>query len=132
MGLDVSHEAWHGAYGAFTRWRHMLAEAAGYAVWEVSESTVMIDWGHVTPANLQGIWAKTPSDPLILLIAHSDCDGALSPEHAGLLAGRLEELLPLLPTEVQPGRIGDPREKTRRFIDGCRAAQRAGEPLEFA
>ena len=52
MGLDVSHSAWHGACGAFTRWRHLLAEAAGYAVWMVkfdsgeTMPTVMIDWGH--------------------------------------------------------------------------------------
>lgn len=25
MGLDVSHDAWHGAYSAFTRWRHEIA-----------------------------------------------------------------------------------------------------------
>lgn len=30
MGLDVSHDAWHGAYSAFTRWRNCLAEDAGY------------------------------------------------------------------------------------------------------
>ena len=29
MGLDTSHDCWHGAYSAFMRWRQMLAQAAG-------------------------------------------------------------------------------------------------------
>jgi hypothetical protein len=29
MGLDVSHDAWHGAYSAFMRWRTEIARAAG-------------------------------------------------------------------------------------------------------
>jgi hypothetical protein len=60
MGLDTSHDAWHGAYSAFTRWRNTVAAAAGYAVWDVmyedgyQSPTVMIDWGHITERNLQG------------------------------------------------------------------------------
>ncbi len=29
MGLDVSHDCWHGAYSAFMRWRQEIARAAG-------------------------------------------------------------------------------------------------------
>lgn len=29
MGLDTSHDCWHGAYSAFGRWREKLAEVAG-------------------------------------------------------------------------------------------------------
>lgn len=29
MGLDTSHDCWHGAYSAFHRWRQKLAEVAG-------------------------------------------------------------------------------------------------------
>ena len=33
MGLDTSHGCWHGAYSAFTRWRTVLAQAAGIPLW---------------------------------------------------------------------------------------------------
>jgi hypothetical protein len=144
MGLDTSHGCWHGAYGAFSRWREKVAEVAGYAVWKViyddrmlsngtgfGTDTVMIDWGHVTDANLQGEWDETPADPLIVLIAHSDCDGVIKPEQAGPLADRLAELLPLLPDEVGAGHIGHWRTTTQQFIDGLRAAAAAGEEVDF-
>lgn len=30
MGLDTTHNAWHGAYSAFMRWRTEIARVAGY------------------------------------------------------------------------------------------------------
>ena len=136
MGLDTSHDAWHGAYGAFTRWRHKLAEVAGYEVAKVEgaygpRETVLIDWGHIQEKNYEGDWDEIPSDPLILLIAHSDCDGVIHPEHAKPLADRLEELVPLLPEGEAPGHVRDWRDKTQQFIDGLRAAAEAGEDVDF-
>lgn len=137
MGLYVSHDAWHGAYSAFTRWRHQLAKSAGYWVASVNYDdgtrmdSVMLDWGHLPPGHLYGEWPETPSDPLVVLLTHQDCEGVIHPQQAGPLADRLEELLPLLPTEDDPGHIGDWRVKTQKFIDGCRAAVAAGEPLDF-
>lgn len=137
MGLDCSHGAWRGAYSAFTRWRNTIAQAAGYSVAKVqyedgySAPAVMIDWGHITEAQLHGEWEETPSDPLLVLIAHSDCDGVIKPEQAEPLAARLEELVDNLPTEDAPGHIGNWRSKTQSFIDGLRKAAAAGENLEF-
>lgn len=137
MGLDTSHNCWHGAYSAFNRWRHGVAEAAGYAVWQVKyesgqlSDTVMIDWGHVTEANLYGDWETTPTDPLIVLIAHSDCEGAIRPAQAGPLAERLAELLPALPDGDGGGHVRNWRETTQQFIDGLRAAATAGQDVEF-
>lgn len=37
MGLDCSHNAWHGAYSAFMRWRIKLAEVAGLPPLEFME-----------------------------------------------------------------------------------------------
>jgi hypothetical protein len=140
MGLDTTHNCWHGAYSAFGRWRQMMAEVAGYAVWDVMvgrpgsaypKPAVMIDWGHVTEANLMGEWEATPADPLLVLIAHADDDGRIYPEQARPLADRLEALLPLLPATPGLGHVGDWRVTTQRFIDGLRAAAAAGEPVEF-
>lgn len=136
MGLDTSHDAWTGAYGAFTRWRNAIAEAAGYAVWEVVHDrgykapTIMLDWGHVTQDNLFGKWDKTPADPLVVLFAHSDCEGEIFPEQATPLADKLEALLPEL-TGDSGGHIGDIRAKTEQFIQGLRDAVSANEPLDF-
>lgn len=137
MGLDVSHGCWSGAYSAFARWRNQIAEAAGFAVADIryeggyTAPTILIDWGHVTWENLMGEWNETPSDPLIVLIAHSDCDGVIHPREASLLADRLEGLIPELPDEYVPGHIGNWREKTQRFVDGLRAAAGKGEYVQF-
>ena len=135
MGLDTTHEAWHGPYGVFNRWRDQLARTAGYELAELEgnygRETILIDWGHIVPKNYEGEWDETPADPLIMLIAHSDCDGVIHPEHAGPLADRLEELLPMLPEGDGGGHIGSWRDKTRTFIDGLRAALAADEDVEF-
>lgn len=136
MGLDVSHDAWSGAYSAFTRFRNALARAAGYEMAEDGK-TVWLDWGHTEERNYYGEWDSIPCntngpDPLLLLIIHSDCDGHLEPEHCALLADRMTELLPALEGEDGGGPLGNVRDAAQRFIDGCRAAALAGERLEFS
>lgn len=141
MGLDTTHDAWHGAYSAFTRWRNGVAKAAGYQIVEVVASYGMtypqpaIDWDSIRPENYEGAWAATPEDPLVVLIAHSDCDGVIHPEQAGPLADRLEGLLPALDAQGEGGghisRDGGYRTVTERFIAGLRAAVEAGEDVEF-
>ena len=136
MGLGTTHGAWRGPYSSFNMWRNAVATAAGYAVYKVVDDaghlrpTVMIDWGHVTSDQLRGYWGETPDDPLIVLIAHSDCEGVIMPEQATPLADRLEELLPLLDAERR-GPIESDAEITRRFIDGLRSAASEDEPVEF-
>jgi hypothetical protein len=136
MGLDCSHDAWRGAYSAFNRWRDTIAKAAGYAVLNVkfddgmTQETIMLDWGHITEANLYGDWEKTPSDPLIVLFVHSDCEGEIKPEQAVPLADALEKLIPALGGDGG-GHIGNVRAKTEAFIAGLRLAAAANEPLEF-
>ena len=140
MGLDVSHDCWHGAYSAFLRWRHKLAEVAGYEIatiryddgWPSEMETIMLDWGHLgTEEHLMGKWDKTPDDPLLVLLVHSDCDGYIYPEQMEPLARRLEELLPLLPKDDDRGHIGNWKNKTQQFIDGLQYAVMKDEVVEF-
>jgi hypothetical protein len=140
MGLDTSHDCWHGAYSAFGRWRLAVAEAAGYMVVPVKwpdlgyeTDSVMLEWHRYEEKNYKGEWDEMPADPLILLIVHSDCDGEIKPEHAGPLADRLEELLPKL-TDEGGGHIaarGGYAGATKKFIAGLREAAAAGETVDF-
>lgn len=153
MGLDTTHDCWHGAYSAFTRWRNKLAEAAGYTfhhdveyfdtgkVFATSRLSPDLDWGSIEKVigrDLFGKWPAIPvrpdgsPDPLIILLAHSDCEGELQHEFLDALADRLEELLPLLGDEDGGGHIGTYTDKTRTFIDGLREADRLGESVEFS
>lgn len=120
MGLDTSHDCWHGAYSAFMRWRKALCEVAGYG-------DIMEHDGFSPP------YKPWPSDDVLVeLLAHSDCEGDLKWEICGDLADRLAQLLPALERKGDGGgRIGGYAEKTLQFIDGLRAAHAAQENVEF-
>lgn len=149
MGLDVSHETWHGGYPLFNAWRDQIAEAAGYMVCKTVifddenrpsrfEDMIMLDWGHIPEETFVGEWEEVPPDPLLILFCHSDCDGIIHWEHAELLANRLEELLPGLCDEAgiknKPGETsikGGTKSKTEIFIKGLRLAVSRKEDLKF-
>lgn len=69
-----------------------------------------------------------PSDPVAILLGHSDCEGEIPLADCGLLADRLEDLLPNLPHE---NAYMSPRAEARRFIQGLRRAILAGEAVVF-
>lgn len=149
MGLDCSHNAWHGAYSAFMRWRQKLAEVAGLPPLELME-------GFYAPLDVQMLptlyhgpgtreknyladmdarlpikWDCLKPSPLHELLYHSDCEGEIAADRCGPIADALEALIPLLPDEEAGGHIGRWREKTTQFVAGLRAAAAAGEPLDF-
>lgn len=115
MGLDTSHDAWHGPYSAFGRWRGEIAKLIG------------IDLKAMEGFGGEGKWGALPPDALHVLLNHSDCDGDIAPEDCAKIADRLEELLPSVPADP----MDYTRKKTEAFIKGCRAAAAAGERLDF-
>lgn len=144
MGLDITHECWHGAYSAFNRWRDKLGEVAGYTYHESPNGRggqhPDIDWGNIEATigrNLLGKWPEIPvrpdgtSDPLIILLAHSDCEGIIQKEYCNALANRLEELIPILGEEDGGGHIGSYADKTQQFVIGLREAAVNNEDVEF-
>lgn len=142
MGLDTTHGCWHGAYSAFARWREKLADVAGYTFHKTEDGRdqVDLDWGGIEATigrNLFGEWPAIPvrpdgtPDPLIILLAHSDCEGRLQSDYLDALADRLEGLLPKLAGQDGGGHIGDYAAKTEIFIQGLREAARAGEDVRF-
>jgi hypothetical protein len=155
MGLDCSHNVWHGAYSAFMRWRQKIAEVAGlpplelmdglYASLDMTGATLYHGMNTNEPAYSQDSrpflahlddrlpisWDCLKPSPLHELLCHSDCDGEIAAENCGPIADALEALIPLLPDEEAGGHIGHWRVKTQQFVDGLRAASAASEPLRF-
>ena len=113
MGLDTTHECWHGSYSSFGRWRAKVCEVAGYG--EI-RARVGFGGGIEWPAN----------DPLVVLLSHSDCDGEISTEDCLGIADRLEELMPALRDAG-----GDYAEDAQQWINGLRDAVAGGESVEF-
>lgn len=152
MGLDISHDAWHGAYSAFMRWREKIAEVAGYPPLVLMEGFynpndhnpfTLLEYKYPKgdeldmsalrriKAQLPIKWDNFKNVQLIHLLTHSDCDGTLTYGQCKGIADELEALLPLLPDEDNGGHIGNWREKTQKFIDGCRLAYSKKEKLKF-
>lgn len=150
MGLDTTHDCWHGGYGAFQRWRQKLAEVVGIPlqfmqgfypdpVWGLDSiaealtgtATVYAHNLHEYHALLPIRWDILKPDILHVLLHHSDCDGEIAAKDCAPMADRLTELLPLLPDEDVGGHIGNWRAKTQAFIDGLRMAASRGEAVEF-
>ncbi len=132
MGLNVSHDAWEGAYSAFNRFRREIAAAMGGS-WPPHDDKTLDPncwyWG-------DGYNEQTHPG-LMELLAHSDCDGEISPEICAKVADDLEALLPFIESRTLEAfghiaRGGGYVKCTQRFIDGCRAAAAAGEPLKFS
>ena len=153
MGLDISHNAWHGSYSAFNRWREKIAEAAGYPPLELMEGfysedgfnnplslldnaypkgdELAMSWVRRVRKRLPIKWDNFKQSALIDLLTHSDCEGHINWKRCSGIADELEKLLPLLPDEDAGGHIGNWKETTSQFAAGCRLAFSKKERLHF-
>ena len=150
MGLDCSHDAFHGAYSAFNTLRQCVNEATGGSTpphWEYGPRGGLIKHGN-NPAKRKPeldddfIYfgeGYTASDypGLREFLIHSDCDGEISPEMCEKVADDLEKILPLVEAlgweaGGHIARGGGFVAVLQRFIAGCRAAAEANEPLIFS
>ena len=129
MGLDITHDCWHGAYSAFNRFRHGIARAIGLDLDSMQ--------GYSESTGRAGIaWSLLKPDPIHILLNHSDCEGEIAVPNLLPLAARLEELIPALAAidGVEPG-VGHLSSglasAAKRFADGLRRAAAAGEAVEF-
>lgn len=132
MGLDTTHDCWHGAYSAFGRWREKIAEVAGLPPLGLMEGfyTRLADGIGKAYPTLPIKWEWLKPDPLHILLNHSDCDGEIDWRDCPSIADRLEELLPLLP-EGNLAHIENWRNRTTAFIKGLREAYNKRENVEF-
>lgn len=134
MGLDVSHDAFHGAYSAFNRFRQAICKAMGGS-FPPHETENHVDGDKLEP----GMWywgndyGPETHPGLNVLLSHSDCDGEIAPDDCVKVADELEALLPKI-TGDGGGHIsaqGGFLEVTRKFIEGCRLAAAENEALVF-
>lgn len=149
MGLDVSHDAFSGAYSAFNSLRQEIARTTGgsypphvllnadgsYALdargdiqWDCSMDATQWYWGDG--------YSKASHPGLYAFFSHSDCDGKITPAMCVKVADELERVIPLVEargTEIggHIGRDGGFVKVIQKFIAGCRAAANEGVPLEF-
>lgn len=155
MGLDTTHDCWHGAYSAFMRWRKMLAAAAGLPPLLLMDGfyvgttddrsmgmqTIFTDsrTDPLTKSSIESLEADLPiswdclkPNPLHELLFHSDCEGDIPWQSCAGIADSLEQLLPELSEHGDVGgHIGNVVEKTEKFIAGLRDAASKQENVEF-
>jgi hypothetical protein len=122
MTLKTSHGAFDGMCSEFHDWRCDIARAAGYRTEKTCDGEgIILDWDTITDGNIAGSWRTPPADALLVLLAHSDVAGVISPSDSLRLADRLTELL--IPSKW--------RTVTAKFISACRVAAFRNEPMEF-
>ena len=119
MGLDTTHDAWHGSYGSFAAWREWLANQKGF------ELKGMCGFG--------GNKMFDTNDPLTPLLDHSDCDGEIKWEDCKGIADSLRAILDSDPDDNVPEGYPDGYfvMKTEEFILGCINAWQEQENIEF-
>ena len=118
MGLDTTHNCYHGSYSSFGLWRKKISVVAGFG-----ELDLRVGFGGHLP------WPE--KDPIEILLTHSDCDGKILAKDCAILADRLEQLLPSIANLDLPGEIFSDSFITKRFIHGLREAAQKGEDVEF-
>lgn len=122
MGLDTSHNAWHGPYSRFDRFRFAIAKAAGLGDLNQYEGYNVPLGDHIPPP----LATKFPSievQPLVILLDHSDCDGEILLEHQEPLRQALLALYDRIEPEWRP--------ELTQFCQGLADATAEGEPVEF-
>ena len=148
MGLDCSHDAFHGAYSAFNRLRQFICAAIEgtyppHWIYSHSGTPLQDDRGGLKTLALSDkyfflpdIYSRHEWPGLYEFLLHSDCDGEIDPETCLSVANDLERLMPQFEALrwESVGHIanrGGYVEVVRKFIAGCRAAAAAGESLRF-
>lgn len=151
-------EVWHGAYSAFMRFRVYIARMAGIcldAMWGYNEYKNFGNSGPIMcPFRLYHTephgWSMKydhlvlddsyepiqfppkEEEPLVVLLDHSDCGGTIEWEDCKRLGDRLTQLYNRMKDDDLGGHIGNVKEKTKVFIDGCYKAFELKKNLIFS
>ncbi len=132
MGLDTTHECWHGAYSAFNRWRTIVARMTlGIELdrMEGFERRLLVGGLDRKPVS----WDPYRNRPIVKLLNHSDCDGEILAEDCLAIAEELEAIM-IRARDVPPGHghMINFAYSTQRWIDGLKLAAANGENVVFS
>jgi len=141
MGLDCSHDAFHGAYSAFNRLRQAVCAAIGGSFpphWQDPSNPTSAEVNSDKSPHhfyLPDGFEKEKHPGLVEFLMHSDCDGEIEPRMCERVADELEDIIPdviALGWAVSGHLSLLGWEGTlRAFIAGCRLAAALNEPLRF-
>jgi ribosomal protein L32E len=122
MGLDTSHDAWHGPYSSFNTFRKWLAQKIGINLEDY------IGYGEDSATKeLTSIDHK-----LIPLFNHSDCDGILTPEECKQIAEGIEDAIKDEPEDLSGNEYSFSNlNKAKQFRKGCLLAYSLNENIDF-
>lgn len=133
MGLDVSHNAFSGAYSSFNRFRKFVLKSIGGS-WSPHEDKSLDDDRWYWDDNFD----MRSNEGLYEFFTHSDCEGTIDPVMCKKVADALEAILPKIEELAQKeesyghiARDGGYVEVTKRFIAGCRLAHKRRQKLKF-
>lgn len=119
MGLDTTHNCWHGPYSSFNSFRYDLGRQIG------------IDLDDYAGYRGEGVKdLESIEHDLMILFNHSDCDGGLSPRECLKIVNGLDNILDNLNTELKIETLKF-EDKIKQFRDGCKKAAMLGENVEF-
>lgn len=118
MGLDTSHNCWHGPYSSFNRFRYSLGKQIGIDLDEY------IGYGDKGTKDLASI-----EHDLMPLFNHSDCDGELSVEESKRIVNGLNNVLENFNEQIKADY--NFKEKIVQFRDGCLDAISKNEVIDF-
>jgi hypothetical protein len=116
MGLDTSHNCFHGAYSTFNRFRISLGNQIGINIYEYdsyggSKNINTIDHG------------------ILPLLNHSDCEGELSVSDCMRIVNGLDSILANFDDTIEAD--FDFKDRIVQFRNGCLLAISENEEVDF-
>ncbi len=131
MGLDTTHNCWHGPYGAFARFRIRIAHAVGETVTDDERAELELwyrdDFARGIGAD--GVWDENePRDPVYVILCHADNEGTIYHRHTRPLADRLDGIRLNLVNEPSANYFAS---ELLTFANGLRRAHDAVEDVHF-
>lgn len=123
MGLDTTHNAWHGPYSSFNEFRRAILKAYnGEDLFEYEgyESRCKRDNGYESPGKAL---INIDDDGILLLMDHSDCEGNIRWVDCKLVADSIERIITKLKDQHFDNAIP--------FVKGLRLAYNSKEDLLF-
>jgi hypothetical protein len=137
MGLGIAgNSKCHWSYSGFSAWRNRLAVLGGFELIDVKNeygtfTQANIDHSKYEECNYFGKWKKNPEDALIILFAHSDCEGVIKLRQMKFLLPRIKEIYAKMCLPENMERDAWFRPNTEYFIETLEARIAEKKPMRF-